>query len=140
MVDYLISPNLPRFLKLVIGAGSGNDSGAHGLGDLHGIAADATPGGHDQHVFTWAHTSPVDEHLISREPRRWQGSPSVKGATLWEVESPGRWRQGIFGVTATAACHHPSTRLKPLYGATHLHDFAGDVTPQNLRRCNAGAV
>src|SRR2546425_2498768 len=93
MVDYLISPNLTRFLELVIRAGSGNDSGTHGLGDLHGIAADATPSGHDQHVFTWAHTSPVDEHLISREPRRWQGSPGVKGATRWEVESPGRWRQ-----------------------------------------------
>src|SRR5215510_7081571 len=128
MVDHLVSPNLARFLELVVRPGSGNDSSAHGLGNLHSVAADATPGGHDQHIFTWAHTSTVDEHLIGREPGRWQGSPSVKGATLWKVESPGRWCQGVFGVTATAACHHSVTRLKPLHCAAHLHHFAGDVT------------
>src|SRR5262249_55403800 len=47
MVDHIISPNLTRFLEFVIRPGSGNDSGAHGLGDLHGIAADTTPGGHN---------------------------------------------------------------------------------------------
>src|SRR5215510_10170003 len=86
MVDHIISPNLTRFLELVVRAGSGNDSGAHGLGNLHSVAADATPSSHDQHVFAWTHTSTVNEHLIGREPRRWQGSPSVKGATLWEVK------------------------------------------------------
>src|SRR5262249_28586903 len=132
--------NLARFLELVIGASRSNHSSAYGLGDLHGVAADTTAGGHDQHVFTRAHTGTVDEHLIGREPGRWQGSPGVKGAVLWEVKSPGRWCQGVFGVTATAACHYPIPRLQPLYGATHLHHFASDVTPQYLRRCNASAV
>src|SRR5262245_13871369 len=140
MVDHIIRPNLARFLELVVCPRRGDDSGAHGLGDLHSVTADTTPGGHDQHIFTWTHTGPVDEHLIGRESGRWQGSSGIKGAALWEVKRPGRWRQGIFGVTTTAARHYPITRLKSLYRATHLNHFAGNVTPQNLRRCNAGAV
>jgi len=140
MVEYIVSPNLACFLELVVCPRRGDNSGAHCLGDLHSVTADATPGGHDQHIFTWTYTGTVDEHLIGREPGCWQGSPGIKGATLWEVKRPSRWRQGIFGVTTTAALHYPITRLKPLHRATHLHHFAGDVTPQNLRRCHAGAV
>jgi hypothetical protein len=71
MVDHLVSPNLARFLELVVRAGRGHDYGAHGLGNLHSIAANATPGSHDQDVFTRAHTGTVDEHLIGREASCW---------------------------------------------------------------------
>src|SRR5712691_10828818 len=68
VVDHIVSADLARFLEFVVRAGSGNDPGAHGLGDLHGVTAYATAGGHDQHVLAWPDMSPVDEHLIGREP------------------------------------------------------------------------
>ena len=140
MVDDRLGADLLRLAQLGIAARSGDDAGADGVGDLYREAADTAAGGHHQHRFPRPHAGAVDQHLIGRQACGGQRSGLIEGTGLREVKGALRRRQRVFRVAAGAAGDHPVAGHEALDLRADFRHLAGDVAPQNLRRCDTGAV